>query len=302
MKPLPSLNALSAFAAVMRHGSVTLAADRLNISQPALSRLVAKCEEDLQTQLFLRERKRLIPTARAHRLLPEVDRILTAHGELGHFATELDEGHLQTMHIAAAPRLAYGLVGSVIQRMMKAGSQCRFSVDSRERSEIERWVSSRRYDIGLASLPVTFDGIRVEPFAEARATILMRRDDPLAGAPGLTIRDISDRSMIVTMPGSLVREHTVSAYAETGRGFNPAIEVANSSLAARYVALGLGLFILDAFAEIGSDETLTSVPLVPGFAQRVAFLLPSDRPVASMVTDFMDTARAISRENGLHPL
>lgn len=282
----------------MRHGSVTLAAERQNISQPALSRLVAKCEEDLQVQLFRRERKRLFPTELGQRLLPEVERILAAHGELGQVATGLDDGQMQTLHIAAAPRLAYGLVGSVVKRLIEAGDRNRFSIDSRERAEIERWVGSRRYDIGLASLPVTYDGVSVEPFAEARAAILMRRDDPLASAEGLSIRDISDRRMIITVPGSLVRERTISAFAETGRSFNPTIEVANSPLAARYVALGLGLFVLDAFAGIGNDECLTTVPLVPGFAQRVGFLLPTDRPVSPAISDFMAMARTVAAESG----
>lgn len=213
-------------------------------------------------------------------------------------AAGLDNGQLQTLHIAAAPRLATGLVGRTIQRLVANGNRGRFSVDSRERVEIERWVGSSRYDIGLASLPVTFKGVKVVPFAEVDAVIVMRRDDPLAGSERLAVGDIADRPMIVTVPGSLVRERTISTFANAGSRFNPRIEVANSPLAAQYVAQGLGLFILDGFSAIEQDSILTTVPLSAGFSQRVGFLLPMGRDRPPAVTEFMHTAREVAEESG----
>ncbi|WP_410216574.1 LysR family transcriptional regulator [Paracoccus sp. (in: a-proteobacteria)] len=62
---MPSLNLLMAFDAVIRHGSVTAAADELALTQSAVSRLVQTLEAQLGCILFLRERKRLVPTASA---------------------------------------------------------------------------------------------------------------------------------------------------------------------------------------------------------------------------------------------
>lgn len=298
MRTTPSLSALNAFASVMRHGSVTEAARQLNITQPALSRLVARCERDLGVALFRRERKRLIPTELAENFLIEVERFLATHAELSGTALGLGDGLRSTLRIAAAPRLAYGLVGQTIRAMTDAGARSRFSVDSRERAEIERWVVSSRYDIGLASLPITYEGVRVTPFAEVPAAVLMRKDDPLADRAQVDIRDIAERRIIVTAPGSLMRERTISAFAEAGRSLNPSIEVGTSPLAAHYVSQGLGLFVVDLFSAVDLDKTLKVVPLRAGFSQRVGFLLPKGREASPLVADFMAAARQIAQAAG----
>src|SRR5476649_2047572 len=65
---------LEAFRKVMVTGSMTIAAEMLKISQPAVSRLIKDFEQTLQVRLFRREGNRLIPGAEARRLFSEVDR------------------------------------------------------------------------------------------------------------------------------------------------------------------------------------------------------------------------------------
>lgn len=62
---LPSLNLLAAFDAVIRHGSVTAAAQELDLTQSAVSRLIAALEQQLGKELFTRQRRRLIATPAA---------------------------------------------------------------------------------------------------------------------------------------------------------------------------------------------------------------------------------------------
>lgn len=59
---LPSLAWLSAFEAVARRGSVTDAAEELDLTQGAVSRQVQKLEQQIGLDLFVREKKRLILT------------------------------------------------------------------------------------------------------------------------------------------------------------------------------------------------------------------------------------------------
>ena len=62
---IPSLSQLLAFEAVMRHHSVTAAANELNLTQSTVSRLIKSLEEQLGKELFARQRKRLIPNTEA---------------------------------------------------------------------------------------------------------------------------------------------------------------------------------------------------------------------------------------------
>lgn len=57
MERLPSFSGLTAFYAAARHGTLTAAADELNVSQPAVSRRIATLEADLGSDLFDRSHK-----------------------------------------------------------------------------------------------------------------------------------------------------------------------------------------------------------------------------------------------------
>ncbi|MYF77656.1 MAG: LysR family transcriptional regulator [Acidobacteria bacterium] len=59
-RPLPRMSALRAFEAAARHESFTAAADELGIRQPAVSRLIAELEQEVDTPLFERSRRGVI--------------------------------------------------------------------------------------------------------------------------------------------------------------------------------------------------------------------------------------------------
>lgn len=70
--PLPSLNALRAFEAAARHGSFTLAAKELSVTQGAVSRQIKQLETQLDVILFHRRHKRLALTDQGILLLPPI--------------------------------------------------------------------------------------------------------------------------------------------------------------------------------------------------------------------------------------
>lgn len=73
---LPSISQLIAFEAVLRTRSTTLAARELSLTQSTVSRLVQSLEEQLKHELFVRHRKRLLPTDTAEAYGKEIGRAL----------------------------------------------------------------------------------------------------------------------------------------------------------------------------------------------------------------------------------
>ena len=63
-----TLRQLEAFCAVVESGSISVAAERLYLSQPAVSKIIASLEYRTQLTLFDREYRRIVPTAEARYL------------------------------------------------------------------------------------------------------------------------------------------------------------------------------------------------------------------------------------------
>ena len=127
------------FVAVYEEGHVGRAAERLSISQPALSQQIRQLEQNLDVTLFERSSKRLLPTLAAHTLynhaLPLLDGLQRAREALGNFKGQalrtLAIGVLQTVHTSLVPQMLervrkaqphlvvqiYELTGLEIQRL-----------------------------------------------------------------------------------------------------------------------------------------------------------------------------------------
>lgn len=78
MSPLMDFNRLRSFAAVAEAGHLTRAAQKLHISQPALSAQIKALEDELGLTLFERTSTGMTLTAAGKRLLAEADKILVA--------------------------------------------------------------------------------------------------------------------------------------------------------------------------------------------------------------------------------
>lgn len=84
---LPTLNALTAFESVARHGTVARAAEEMNLSQSAVSRLVGQVENMLEIALFQRVQQRLVLTQAGRSYAASIKRIVR----------DLEESTLRTM-------------------------------------------------------------------------------------------------------------------------------------------------------------------------------------------------------------
>lgn len=77
-----NLKSLRVFVNVMDEGTLARACRKMNLSQPAASRLVQILEAEFDIQLFNRDRKRLIPTHQAEAFYPQAVRILASIDDL----------------------------------------------------------------------------------------------------------------------------------------------------------------------------------------------------------------------------
>ncbi|MCG8634596.1 MAG: LysR family transcriptional regulator [Desulfobacterales bacterium] len=87
----PDLNRLKVFYFVYESGSIIKAAEKLHISQPAVSQQIKKLETEIRAPLFTRLHKRIVPTSAAHRLFGTVSPFLEKLAcEIDNISTPMD--------------------------------------------------------------------------------------------------------------------------------------------------------------------------------------------------------------------
>jgi DNA-binding transcriptional LysR family regulator len=110
------LRHLRTFVTVAEQGTVSKAALRLRIAQPALSRQIAALEDELGVKLFDRVRRRLVLTGEGEQLLGDCRTVLGAVGALAERAQQLGRGDSGVLRVAATPQMIDGVFSTFLHR------------------------------------------------------------------------------------------------------------------------------------------------------------------------------------------
>jgi DNA-binding transcriptional LysR family regulator len=115
---LRDLNLLTTFRHLLATGSVTATADRMRLSQPAVSRALGRLRQALGDPLFVRDGSRLVPTPRALALQPELEALMGRLDELLVTGTGFDPAtSRRTFVVATADYGTAVLMGPLLERL-----------------------------------------------------------------------------------------------------------------------------------------------------------------------------------------
>jgi len=241
-----TLRQLAYFVAAGETGSVTLAAARVNISQPSISAAISQLETEFGLQLFVRHH------AQGLSLTPAGERFLQAARALLQQAEELHDVADQVAKTVTGPLnigtfLTYGplLIPELCNAFLTQYPQVQLHVS--EGNEAALLAKLRGAEISLAitySQNVTED-ICFEALAELPTYVLLSADHPQAGRDCVPLSALADEPFIL-LDIPLSREYFLSLFARAG--ISPTI-VASSEYpetVRSYVASGFGFSLLTA--------------------------------------------------------
>ncbi|MFA7432157.1 MAG: LysR family transcriptional regulator [Gemmobacter sp.] len=294
--PLPrsgiTLRELEVLRALVTSGTATAAADRLGISQPAVSRAVAQIESRLDRRLFLREGGRLVPTPEALAIDAEIDPVFAALSRIENAASRHPDPSVP-LRIAAPPTIAHRFLPGPAAELARGYPDLPVFLDVLSSDVLVTHVAEGRADIAITDTQPNHAGVRVEPFHETRIVCLMRRDHPLAGRETITPADLDGQDFVAQTRRHSARAASDRALDEGGARPRITIETATVVSAAELVAEGLGLALINPFpVALRLDPVLVTRPFVPTITLRTSFLTPAGVRPSATVLAFMALVRA----------
>lgn len=255
-----SPRALRVFVGLVETGTLRAAAHRMNLSQSAASRQLALLEAALGVTLFLRERRRMVPTPQAEALYPESLRILGQLDALPRVVADTDA--VPALRVICHPRLLEGLVLPAISAFVAgAGGDRPVRLEVAPRRELSRRVLSARHDIAVATLPLPGGAAPARVLGATPLGVLLPAGHPLARRSVLRLSDLAEEPYIALDETTVIRGVVDAALARHGVSLRRAHEVSIGAAAYRLVAAGLGFTFAD---RIALDPRLADdVVLVP---------------------------------------
>ena len=286
----PSLRELEAFRETLQSGSATRAADRLGVSQPAISRAIAQLESRLGVALFRREQGRLRPTANAQVLNEELRPVFEGLKNLHNFSTRKQSSGGGRIRIAIPPSFGTAFVHRQIALFSEQYPETSILHELCTSAEATRIISSGEADIGLTTSPISHEGVRYETLMDANVVCVMPIGHELAQQETVDVTDL-DGTPFVAISRVHSSRHILDRIFEKA-GVRPKIVVETTATisACDFVADGLGVAVVNPFPVLDwYGDKIVARKFTPGFPYRISVMV-----TASPETDW--ACRAFVRQ------
>lgn len=298
-RPL-NLRQVEAFKAVIENGTVSRAAEVLNISQPAVSKLIAHLEEDTGLELFDRLKGRLAPTERGMRLYEEIDRIFAGVRQVESAVGAIHREQQGRLLVGVMPALSGAFIQQATMSFLNSHPNVFCSIQTRSSQWIADWLVTRKLDVGLVSARINNPYILTESLMELPLVCIMPLDHPLAARSLIEPNDLDNVPFVSFDPESYTGQRIATVFNAYDVRVDIKLAATTAPTLCEFVAAGLGVSLIHPLLISGMKGRVAVrrfEPLVPFDFQLCRV---RENRNASLVEAFVQEARAaaerISRE------
>jgi DNA-binding transcriptional LysR family regulator len=272
-----NLDYLHAFVAVVQHGSFSAAAERLKLSQPAVSLQVRQLERALGATLIERVGRRTRPTPAGAELLAHAGRIDAAVTAAVEAVARRATGAIGRVRLGTGATACIFLLPPILKELRDTFPNLELTVATGNTADIVKAVEENILDIGLVTMPVSRRAVDVTPVMDDEFMLIAPRDMDLPAR--ITAAALASKPVLLFEPGGNTRRIADEWIAAGGVNLKPVMSLGSVEAIKELVAAGLGCAILPGMAVRPEQRRgdLIVRPLSPRLQRKLAVVVRHDK-------------------------
>jgi DNA-binding transcriptional LysR family regulator len=259
------LHTLNIFATVVDEGSFSAAAERLLITQPAVSQQMSELEAMLHTDLFIRGRRGVQLTSAGHVLHRYAQRLLTLSAEAETALTGLSPATEGALTLGATPGASVYLLPEIIQEFRLQYPAATIQLQTGVTSFILEELRAQRIELGLVEGELELaevDRFAVTPLAEVEQYVIVGSSHPWYTLPAIDMSALASQTFIMRPRGSHTRIWLDRLLVNHGLRPNVSAEFDNVESIKRAVAAGQCVTVLPEYV-VSQEEMIGTLRRIP---------------------------------------
>jgi len=288
------LDQLKGFYYVARLGSFTEAAERLYLTQPAISLQVKALERELGERLLERSRRRVRLTAAGEVILAHAEEVLRKVDELEKAGRELKGLERGRLALGSSDTTSLYRLPPLLAKLRASHPGIEVAVRCLMSREIARSLVEGDLDLGILALSEPLRGLETIPlFTEPLGCIVSPRH-PFAKLSRVGVREVRAEPLILLEPASVTRKLIDRALGqgEDEDGARPRLELSNFEVIKRFVAADLGVSIVPESSVDPRRDDVVLVALREEVSVGLGAAYRKGRKLTQAARAFLDLARA----------
>lgn len=240
--------------------SITKAAEKLYITQPALSLFLTRLESDIGFPLFTRNREGLELTFVGKKYVEMARKILELDRGFQQDLCEIDKHHMGSIHVGTSAHIGSYILPAVITEFNKIYPNIDVEIYEANSTILEGMIDEKRLDIALMHLPLRNINASYESIFKDRYVMAFHNENPLKDKiyykngekyPYIDPREAKGQKFVLAFPYQRVRQISDRILAHAG--IIPNIRLISSSVqtALRFASMNLGItFVPESYLDL----------------------------------------------------
>jgi DNA-binding transcriptional LysR family regulator len=231
---------LSAFLAVVRHGSVTGAAEELVVTQPSVSAAVAALERELGVDLTERVGRSIRPTESGEVYARYAADILALLDEGSQVAAKVDQGENVPLRVTAVTTAGEYLLPTLLHAFREREPEIEVTVHVGNREEVFRRLEAHEADVAISGQAPTGRGFEGTAFLDNEFVLITSPDDSLARRAWVSLDELAGTPWLMREEGSGTRR-LCETYLNSHQLQPPILTLGSNGAIKSATAMGLGV-------------------------------------------------------------
>ena len=247
------------FYEVYKHLSMTAAANKMEISQPSVSKTLGNIEKNLGFKLFLRKGKKLIATNEAAELFEHASIVTNQLKNFNYIANTYKSRSLDFINIGTTPSLAETLVPKIIKKYYKVDAGARFNLINLNSIDLIEERYKPDIDITICFNAETVSNSKNVIIKEGKHFLVSPKEYNLGKE--VYLRDITHLPYIeITNLLSLYSDESIMNYfVKNSLDMNFYLKSDSYSAALSIIQEGIGISIIDDNTITRTDDNLVNI-------------------------------------------
>jgi DNA-binding transcriptional LysR family regulator len=238
---------LQAFVEVAKHGSFSVAAESLHLTQPAVSKRVAQLEAELEVRLFDRIGRTVSLTSTGTTLLPRAQRLINDARELKRLVDDLAGEVRGRLLMATSHHVGLHRLPGPLKQFTANYPQVELDIRFMDSEVACRGVETGELELAVVTLPPTASkNLSTLPIWRDPLAFMAGVDHPLASQARLTLDELAGHPAVLPGESTYTRQILAGALRERGVELRVSMTTNYLETLRMLVATGLGWSLLPA--------------------------------------------------------
>lgn len=289
---------IEAFRYVMLCGTTAAAAGEMNVSQPAISRLISDLEYALGFTLFDRRKGRLKPTLEATEFFSAVDESFLGLERLSSMAEQIRTKKPKQLKISCTPSLAASLLPLAMAEHKKYHPEERVIIYTDNIGPLINKLQSNSVDIAIGLQLPDLVGINSEPIGDARYVFAAHKDHPLAAKAVIRPEDLIGETIL-----SVISDKHPNYWSKLNDSLEgvsdqikKTIDIDAAHTGYSMIAAGMAVAVIEPFsARVWAGAGVITRPFEPAVSYGYDLAFPTGIRHHPSVHSFAETVKKVAR-------